>query len=417
VTGKAVEADSARQGTVWTPEHAAEHVRAAYGREVGAVLATGQALAEAKDRLPHGQWAAAVALLPFADRTARRYMRVAANSVLAANRPKWAVLPSSVHALDQLAQLADARLAAALEDGTVTAEMTLEDAKALVRTAGSLTPGRGKPQIQSKPDRGKPEKPEPGKPPGDATNAQNGPEDSSPGTEKNTAAPAASPSSPVQDSVQTGTTEPAAAPAAPAAKPDPEPEPQPDPQPCPRCAPQVAHLEQLADDLGAELEKAHAEAERLGRIRPDVVMAAELAAVAEDRDALAARVAELEARLSAPPDGSELEDPDADPQTGPEAADWADGALPAPSGRRGRRQVCGNPRASKVRLVVEGRPVRVTMPGGREAGELWLCGEHIEQVTAGGAEADPVDAGPDEDSFGFGEVSPCEYPAPAGVPA
>jgi hypothetical protein len=57
------------------------------------------------------------------------------------------------------------------------------------------------------------------------------------------------------------------------------------------------------------------------------------------------------------------------------------------------------------------------MPGGREAGELWLCAEHIEQVTAGGADADPVDAGPDEDPFGFGEVSPCEYPAPAGVAA
>lgn len=46
--------DSAQQGTVWTPEHAAEYVRTVYGGSVESVLAVGQALAEAKKRLPHG---------------------------------------------------------------------------------------------------------------------------------------------------------------------------------------------------------------------------------------------------------------------------------------------------------------------------------------------------------------------------
>jgi hypothetical protein len=231
------------------------------------------------------------------------------------------------------------------------------------------------------------------------TNGSSGGEDGKPVPE---------PAGQVQGSVQIGDTGTGAAPATAA---------EPDPEPCQRCAPQIAELERLLADRSAELETAHTRIRHLEQVRPDMLVLAERDALAEQNAALAERVAELEARLSAAPDGAEQEDPDAGPQTGPEAADWADGALPAPSGRRGRRQVCGNPRASKVRIVVEGHPVRVTMPGGREAGELWLCAEHIEQVTAGGADADPVDAGPDEDPFGFGEVSPCEYPAPAGVAA
>ena len=70
--------DTSKQGVLWTPAHAAKHVRAAYGREVASVFATGQALLEAKDHLTDRNWGHVVdKLLPFSWRTADRYLKIA----------------------------------------------------------------------------------------------------------------------------------------------------------------------------------------------------------------------------------------------------------------------------------------------------------------------------------------------------
>jgi hypothetical protein len=126
-----VEVSQAVEGTPWTPAHAAAHVRAAYGRSVGSVFAIGQALAEAKTRLPHGQWEQAVELLPFSATTAKRYARVASNKALA-KTANMAGLPASVVALDVLTQLPNPELAKLIADGTVSADTSVADAKDLV---------------------------------------------------------------------------------------------------------------------------------------------------------------------------------------------------------------------------------------------------------------------------------------------
>jgi len=375
----------------------ADVIRADLAASAQGIIGAGRHLVQAKQQIAHGGWSGWLGReLHMNERTAQMLMAVSRNPVLA-NTNHGSYLPASWRTLYELSRLPDAKLTAAIEAGNVSPDMERKDVAALARPEPA--PRDPHADLRGKQTAGKPGKV--GKPPVSAGKPVIDREDSEPG-------PVPVPAGQVQDSVQTGDTGTGAAPATAA---------EPDPEPCQHCAPQIAELERLLADRSAELETAHTRIRHLEQVRPDMLVLAERDALAEQNAALAERVAELEARLSAPPDGAEQEDPDAGLQTGPEAADWADGALPAPSGRRGRRQVCGNPRASKVRLVVEGRPVRVTMPDGRQAGELWLCAEHVELVTAGGAEADPVDAGPDEDPFGFGEVSPCEYPAPAGVPA
>ena len=126
-----LEPGQAVEGIVWTPEYAAEQVRIAYGRTVESVIELGQLLTEARERVGHGKWGQTVALLPFSDTTAKRYMRVAKNKVLVKSA-NLAVLPASVVALDYLIQLPNADLENLIAGGTVTASTTLEDARRLV---------------------------------------------------------------------------------------------------------------------------------------------------------------------------------------------------------------------------------------------------------------------------------------------
>lgn len=126
--------DHGKQGVVWTPEHAAEQVRAVYSRSVESVFALGQVLIEAKKLLPHGQWSDAVALMPFSETTAKRYMRVAANKVLCTciKSATVADLPASVVTLDALTQLPNSELEKMIGDGKITAETTRDDVYTLV---------------------------------------------------------------------------------------------------------------------------------------------------------------------------------------------------------------------------------------------------------------------------------------------
>ena len=153
-------------------------------------------------------------------------------------------------------------------------------------------------------------------------------------------------------------------------------------------------------------------------------MAAELEAVSAQRDALAARVAELEARPSDGSGGAERAVPPTVPPARPEAADSARGngrAASGPRARRGTRATCGSPDAAKFRFVAGSRLASIAMPpDGRQTGELWLCGKHQEEMTERlGAEVDLDPAGDgdgDGDPFGFRDVGRCQFPVRAGVP-
>ncbi len=120
--------------------------------------------------------------------------------------------------------------------------------------------------------------------------------------------------------MQTGT-----AAATTAAKSDPE------PQPCPGCRNLGARLT-AADERIAALKAAH----------PDVVMAAELEAVTEQRNALQAEVASLRAQLSAALSGAGEADPYDDLTVDSDGADSAHGNGQAAS-QAGPCVHCGRP--------------------------------------------------------------------------
>jgi hypothetical protein len=115
----------------WTPEKAAEVVTAAYRNQVKSVLAVAAALAEAKERTAHGDWGKVVALLPFGERTAERYLAISKNATLT-NPTHVSVLPHAMSTLAELARLPDDVLADFIELGAVTPRMERSDAANLV---------------------------------------------------------------------------------------------------------------------------------------------------------------------------------------------------------------------------------------------------------------------------------------------
>jgi hypothetical protein len=253
VTGQ-LERDSARRGTVWTPEHAAEHVRAAYGREVTAVIATGLALREAKERLPHGKWAEAVALMPFGSRTAQKYMQAAELNASHATH-----LPASVEMLATLARLPDETLAKAVEAGMVTPEMARHEAQEVVtglleggktghesrQSQGPAQPSltdrelnrASRPGPVSRP-------PQPAVPADHTPNARNQAEDSTPSA---AGKPQQQASAPVQEPVKASTAEPQ----------------------CPGCKARdgkIARQAQTISDMADEIDRLSAALEAAGQV-------------------------------------------------------------------------------------------------------------------------------------------------------
>lgn len=115
----------------WTPQKAADYVRESWQNAVESIIETGRRLSEAKTRVGHGKWLAAVELMPFTDSTARLLMQISHHPVLS-NRDYSPDLPASWRTLSILAQLPAEELTGLIDSGKVTPELQQSEAKTLV---------------------------------------------------------------------------------------------------------------------------------------------------------------------------------------------------------------------------------------------------------------------------------------------
>lgn len=115
----------------WTPQEAAEYVSESWRGAVESIIETGRRLIEAKKRIGHGKWLAAVELMPFGEDSAQLLMRVGGHPVLS-NTDYSRYLPSSWRTLAALAQLPAEEVTALIDDGRITSELTQSEAKTLV---------------------------------------------------------------------------------------------------------------------------------------------------------------------------------------------------------------------------------------------------------------------------------------------
>lgn len=123
----------------WTPQEAADYVTVAWQAAVISIIETGRRLAEAKERVGHGNWLAAIDLMPFGRSTAEYLMQTAKHPVL--SHPDYAgFLPAAWRTLSILAQIPAEELTGLIESGYVTPELQQVQAR-------SLVVGRMKPPI------------------------------------------------------------------------------------------------------------------------------------------------------------------------------------------------------------------------------------------------------------------------------
>lgn len=125
-TGEVLPADA------MTPADAAEYVIESYAKSVLAVIETGRRLIEAKERLPHGSWLPFVELLPFSERTAQMFMRIALHPELS-NPQRVADLPMAWGTLAVLAQLPPGEITTRIESGEITPELERSKAEEWAR--------------------------------------------------------------------------------------------------------------------------------------------------------------------------------------------------------------------------------------------------------------------------------------------
>ena len=123
----------------WTPGEAAVYVTEAWQVAVSSIIETGRRLIEAKQRVGHGNWLAAVDLMPFG-RSAAEYLMQTAKHPTLANPDYSSRLPAAWRTLSILAQLPPAELTDLIECRRVTPELQQSQARALVV-------GRMKPSI------------------------------------------------------------------------------------------------------------------------------------------------------------------------------------------------------------------------------------------------------------------------------
>lgn len=121
----------------WTPKEAAVYVTDAWQAAVASIIETGRRLIEAKQRVGHGSWMAAVDLMPFGKSTAEYLMQTARHPVL--SHPDYVEhLPPAWRTLSILAQIPAAELTDLIQCRKVTPELQQMQARALV--LGSTQP-------------------------------------------------------------------------------------------------------------------------------------------------------------------------------------------------------------------------------------------------------------------------------------
>lgn len=122
------------------PERWAQRIRDAHSKTVESIIQTGRLLLEAKADCDHGEWGEITgettgqSLLPFAWRTAQRYMDIARHSFLS-NPTHGSDLPASWRTLYELSQLPPIDLEEDLKAGRIHPDMTRADAIALRQPA------------------------------------------------------------------------------------------------------------------------------------------------------------------------------------------------------------------------------------------------------------------------------------------
>ena len=120
----------------WTPREAADYVSESWRNAVESIIETGLRLVEARERVGHGNWLAAVELMPFGEDSAQLLMKIGRHPVLA-NTDYSRYLPASWRTLSLLAQLPDEEVVELIDNGTVTSDLTQSEAKKT--TPSSLT--------------------------------------------------------------------------------------------------------------------------------------------------------------------------------------------------------------------------------------------------------------------------------------
>lgn len=104
-----------------------------YKESKRSVFYIGETLLKAQQELAHGYWTPMFekGLLPFSQRTAQKYMKIARNSTLS-KATNSAHLPRSVDAISMLTQIKTEELQTLISDGKIYAEMTIAQASHLV---------------------------------------------------------------------------------------------------------------------------------------------------------------------------------------------------------------------------------------------------------------------------------------------
>jgi N6-adenosine-specific RNA methylase IME4 len=115
----------------WTPVEAAAYVTDAWRAAVSSIIETGRRLTEAKLRVGHGNWLAAVDLMPFGRSTAE-YLMQTANHPTLSNPDYGSSLPAAWRTLSILAQLPADELTDLIECREVTPELQQVQARSLV---------------------------------------------------------------------------------------------------------------------------------------------------------------------------------------------------------------------------------------------------------------------------------------------
>lgn len=123
----------------WTPREAADYVTVAWQAAVISIIETGRRLIEAKIRVGHGNWLAAVDLMPFGRSTAEYLMQTARHPIL--SHPDYVEnLPPAWRTLSILAQIPPDELTELIESRRVTPDLQQFQARALVTGLRNPTP-------------------------------------------------------------------------------------------------------------------------------------------------------------------------------------------------------------------------------------------------------------------------------------